>query len=94
MRVNGKKKITKFMGSHSASRAPLRAWTQIAENAAWRTPSDIKREFASASFLSNNRVIFNIGGNKFRLVVIVVYTQDTLIVSWIGTHAEYDKLNL
>lgn len=94
MRINGKKKITKFMTAHSASRAPLRAWTQITENAAWETPADIKREFAAASFLSNNRVIFNIGGNKFRLLVIAVYTQETVIVSWIGTHSEYNKLNL
>ncbi|OQA87649.1 MAG: hypothetical protein BWY31_00591 [Lentisphaerae bacterium ADurb.Bin242] len=92
MRVNGKKKITAFMRTHATSCPSLRAWTQIAEKAVWKTPSDIKLEFASASFLSNNRVIFNIGGNNFRMVVIAVYVQETLIVSWIGTHAEYSKL--
>jgi mRNA interferase HigB len=94
MRVNGKKRIKEFMKSHADSSSALRSWTAIAEAAHWHTSMDIKREFASASFLSRNRVVFNIGGNKFRLVVIAVYVQETLIVTWIGTHAEYAKLNL
>ncbi len=94
MRVNGKKRITEFMKSHANSCSALRSWTDIAEAAHWHTSMEIKREFASASFLSNNRVVFNVGGNKFRLVVIAIYVQETIIVKWIGTHAEYDKLNL
>ncbi len=92
MRINGKKRIAAFMKTHPNSSPSLKTWTNLAENAIWKTPADIKREFASASFLSNNRVIFNIGGNHYRLVVIAIYVQETLIVSWIGTHAEYSKL--
>ncbi|MFA6816631.1 MAG: type II toxin-antitoxin system HigB family toxin [Lentisphaeria bacterium] len=92
MRVNGKKKINAFMKTHTAASPSLKAWTQIAEKAIWKTPVDIKREFSTASFLSGNRVIFNIGGNHFRLVVLAIYVQEALIVSWIGTHAEYSKI--
>ncbi|HOG50971.1 MAG TPA: type II toxin-antitoxin system HigB family toxin, partial [Lentisphaeria bacterium] len=49
--------------------------------------------FASASFLSDNRVVFNLGGNRFRLLVVVIYVQGNVIVNWLGTHAEYDKTN-
>lgn len=94
MRIVGKKRIDKFIKSHANSRSSLRGWMAIAESVQWQTPQDIKNEFASASFLSNNRVIFNIGGNKFRLIVIAIYVQKTLIVTWVGTHAEYDKRNL
>ena len=65
-----------------------------AECAEWKTTQDIRNRFNSADFLSNNRVVFNIGGNNFRLVVIVYYSAGILKIDRIGTHAEYDKWDL
>ncbi|MBP7468763.1 MAG: type II toxin-antitoxin system HigB family toxin [Thauera sp.] len=61
--------------------------------ATWRTPADIKAAHRNASFLANNRVVFNIKGNDYRLVVAVRYTSTTMFIRFVGTHAEYDKID-
>ena len=94
MRIVGKRDIEKYMARHANAVTPLKCWVQKAESSDWKTPAAIKADFASASFLAGNRVVFNIGGNNFRLVVIAVYVQGLLVVDWIGTHAEYDKKKL
>ena len=91
MKIIGKRDIWKYMTRHANAATPLKCWVQKAEQSDWRASAAIKADFASASFLSGNRVVFNIGGNNFRLVVIAVYVQGLLVVDWIGTHAEYDK---
>ena len=91
MRIIGKRDIERYMTRHANAATPLKCWVQKAEQSDWRAPAAIRADFASASFLSGNRVVFNIGGNNFRLVVIAVYVQGLLVVDWIGTHAEYDK---
>jgi mRNA interferase HigB len=58
----------------------------------WQTPQDIKHQYASASFLANNRVVFNIKGNKHRLIVAIAYTQGAVYIKFVGTHSEYDKI--
>ncbi|MGB4336791.1 MAG: type II toxin-antitoxin system HigB family toxin [Chromatiaceae bacterium] len=78
---------------HPLAEVPLRGWYAEASRAAWRTPADIKAMHRSASFLPNNRVVFNIKGNDYRLVVAVRYTQQLLFVRFIGTHAEYDRID-
>jgi len=93
MKILGKKKIVEFIRKHPNSRSSLEAWVDIVQNAHWKTPAEVKQVFSSASFLSNNRVIFNISGNNFRLVAVVVYVQETMIISFLGTHAEYSKQN-
>lgn len=72
---------------------PLRAWFKEAEKADWTGPADIKRRYASASFLNDNRVVFNIGGNKYRLIVRIMYRSRTVYIRFIGTHAEYDRID-
>lgn len=94
MRIIGKRDIESYMKRHANAATPLKCWVQKAEKSEWKTPAAIKADFASASFLAGNRVVFNIGGNNFRLVVVVVYVEGMLVVDWIGTHAEYDKLSL
>jgi mRNA interferase HigB len=69
------------------------AWYEQARRADWRSPIDIKRNYASASFIANNRVVFNIKGNDFRLVVGVSYSTQALFIKFVGTHAEYEKIN-
>ena len=71
----------------------LRAWYKEAASALWACPADIKTMYRSASFLKNNRVVFNICGNKHRLIVRVNYASKTVFIRFIGTHSEYDKIN-
>jgi mRNA interferase HigB len=91
MRLVGKKQLDDFGRRHADVRASLDAWILEAEEAEWRSSADIKARFPSASFLSDNRVIFNIRGNKYRLEVKISYEVKVVLIGWIGTHAEYSK---
>jgi len=72
---------------------PLRTWFREVERADWRTPADIRARYSSASFLNDNRVCFDIGGNKYRLIIRVLYRHHAVYVRFIGTHAEYDRID-
>jgi len=72
---------------------PLTAWYAEALKVQWSTPQDIKTHYKTASFLADNRVVFNIGGNKYRLIVKINYVYGMVYIRFIGTHAEYDKIN-
>jgi mRNA interferase HigB len=72
---------------------PLKAWIYEAKHAQWASPSDVKALYGSASILKDNRVVFNISGNKYRLVVKINYYSKTVFVRFIGTHREYDKID-
>ena len=80
--------------SHRDARGPLEAWHAEASRAVWRTPHEIKAQYASASIIDRSRVVFNIGGNKYRLLVDVDYALQALYVKFVGTHAQYDDLDL
>ena len=82
-----------FWSTHPQAEAPLRTWFAIASTAEWTGPADIKAQFRAADFVGDNRVIFNIGGNKYRLVVHVAYPFRRVLVKFVGTHAEYDRIN-
>lgn len=72
---------------------PLKAWYAEANSAAWRSPANIKARYRSASFVSDNRVVFNIGGNKHRLVVHLNYGLGIVLIKFVGSHAEYDAID-
>lgn len=72
---------------------PLKAWVDEVKNAQWKTPQDIKDKYRSADFLSNNRVVFNIKGNDYRLIVAVAYRFQAVYIKFVGTHTEYDKID-
>ena len=91
MKLIGRELIEYFTTEHANTRGPLRSWVVEIETAIWRSSHDIKAQYASASFLADNVVIFNIKGNSYRLVVQVAYKTSVVIVKWIGTHAEYSK---
>lgn len=91
MRVLGRDKLAKFCRKHANAKSAIAAWLAEAENATWRTPQDIRNRYRSADFLENNRVIFNLKGNHFRLVIKVRYQNGLAIIEWIGTHAQYDS---
>jgi mRNA interferase HigB len=94
MRLVGKELLHEFEQRHTDIKAPLRAWIDEVEEADWRGPADIKARYPSASFLSENRVIFNIKGNKYRIETKVSYEINVVLARRIGTHAEYSKWTL
>lgn len=94
MKIVAKRSLITFWEKYPDSEQPLRAWHDEAKKALWKTPQDIKRQYASASFLANNRVVFNIKGNQYRLVVAVAYRIGAVYIKFVGTHAEYDRTNI
>jgi mRNA interferase HigB len=72
---------------------PLKAWFAEVKFAQWATPQDVKNRYANASVIANNRVVFNIKGNDYRLIVAIAYKMQYVYVKFIGTHAEYDKVD-
>ena len=91
MKVVGTKKAVEFGRRYTDAKAQINAWILEAEDASWLSPSDIKQRYSHVSFLPNNRVIFNIRGNNYRLVTIIDYQTQTVLIHWIGTHAEYSR---
>lgn len=91
MRILGLQLLNEFKQSHADARGPLDAWQAEVARESWQTPQDIKRRYRSADFLADNRVIFNIKGNPYRLVVQVRYRNGLVVLDWVGTHAEYSK---
>lgn len=93
MRVIAISTLRAFWNKHSDAQTPLMAWYALASRSQWRSPSDIKEAYRNASFTANNRVVFNIKGNDYRLVVLVRYDKGLLFVKFVGTHAQYDKID-
>lgn len=93
MRVIAKKTLKDFWVKHPDCEQQLKAWYQEAEHSKWKGPHDVKRNYPSTSILENNRVVFNIKGNHYRLIVRVNYDYGILWIRFIGTHAQYDKID-
>jgi mRNA interferase HigB len=89
--VIGTDTIDEFMLKHTDSQEWLKAWLSEARSADWRGPSDIKARYKSASVLDNNKVIFNVKGNKYRMEIQVSYKNKVVVIKRIGTHGEYDR---
>ena len=96
MRVIAKSSLQKFWERPGCAdaRGPLHSWFVETVKATWRTPQDIKDQYASASICGNNRVVFNVGGNKYRLVVEIQYQASIVWVKFVGTHAQYDRIDV
>jgi mRNA interferase HigB len=94
MRVVARGILIRFWASHADARMPLEAWFQVARKAEWSTPQAIKTTFgARVDFLPRNRAVFDLGGNKYRLVAVVLYRRKAIYIRFIGTHAEYDRID-
>lgn len=91
MRVISRKPLREFATKHPPAKAPLDAWYAEACRADWASFADVKARYGSADVVAGNRVVFNIGGNKYRLIAKMAYRSRTLYVRFVGTHAEYDK---
>ena len=86
--------LREFSEKHPQAEMPLRAWFADASRADWQNSSAVKTAHRNASFVGNNRVVFNIKGNDFRLVVAVHYNRRMMYVRFVGTHVEYDAINV
>ena len=93
MRIIALGTLRNFWQKHADAEVPLRTWYAIARRALWRRPADVKAAYGSASFTANNRVIFNIKGNDYRLVVALHYNRGLMFVRFVGTHREYDGID-
>jgi mRNA interferase HigB len=93
VRVIAKKILREFWEIHSDCEQQLKAWYQEAENSNWKNLNEMKNDFPSASILKDNRVCFNIKGNNCRLIVKINFDYQMMWIRFIGTHAEYDKID-
>jgi mRNA interferase HigB len=93
MRILKRKTLKEYFTKHANAKGPLEAWFAEAKNAQWKTPDDIKKIYRSADILPGNRVVFNIGGNNYRLVVKIAYKSGIVYIRFLGTHSEYDKID-
>lgn len=91
MKVVGRDKLAAFSQKHADARQWIENWLAETERTIWRTPQDIKAWYASASFLADNVIIFNVRGNNYRLEIQVAYKTSTVVIRWLGTHEEYSK---
>lgn len=93
MRVFAKKILREFWEKHNDSEQQLKTWYKEASKAKWSSPTEIKAEYAKASILKSSRVVFDICGNKYRLIVEINYERQWAFIKFIGTHNQYDKID-
>lgn len=94
MRIIALSTLRTFWTAHPAAETPLRAWYGLASRVNWKTPADIKAAYRNASFTRNNRVVFNIKGNDYRLVAAVRYDKEVIYIRFVGTHRQYDDIDV
>ena len=93
LRVISRKILVEFWTRHKDAEQPLKAWFKEAEKACWQSPDILKRLYPSASILTHNRVVFNIKGNKYRLIAMINVDYGQVFIRFVGTHAEYDTID-
>ena len=94
MRIIAKATLRRFWERHANAEEPLLVWYGQVKVSDWRTPQDIKWMYGrNVDFVGDNRVIFDIGGNKYRLVAHVNYQLGRVLIKFIGTHSEYDRID-
>lgn len=92
-RIIAKKTLREFWEKHADTEQYLKTWYETAKTSHWVSPNDIKETYATASILKNNRVVFNIKGNSYRLVVKFNYERQWAFIRFVGTHSDYDKID-
>jgi len=93
MRIISRKTLRDFYEKHTDAKAPLEAWFQESIEARWGGPQDIKARYPSADIISGNRIVFNIKGNAYRLIVKIHYNTGIVFIRFVGTHAQYDRVD-
>ncbi len=93
MRIIARKALREFWTLHRSAERPLQTWYATARAASWTGPAAIRAAIGSTDFVAVNRVIFDIGGNKYRLVVKINYPRQIVFIRFVGTHGEYDRID-
>jgi mRNA interferase HigB len=93
MNITGSEKLEKFCRRHSDAQSALEKWVNEVERASWKSHNDLKNDYLSADYVGNNRYVFNIRGNKYRLIVMVVFFAGNVDIRFVGTHSEYDAID-
>lgn len=94
MRIIARRTLREFGDANPNAKAALDSWYHETKSKDWQTPADIKEQYRNASIVGNNRVVFNIAGNKYRLVVRIDYQAGIIFIRFVGTHADYDKIDV
>lgn len=92
MRIIAKKTLTQYAETHPQAASGLDDWFEKTRKAVWNNLADIKQTFNSVDYVGNQRYVFNINGNNYRLVVLILMTSKSVYIRFIGTHAEYDRI--
>ena len=92
--VVSRRTLMAFWTIHPRTRGPLTAWYAMAKAAQWRSPQDVRSQFGSADFVGDIRVVFNVGGNNYRVVVRISYAFKQVLIKFVGTHADYDRIDV
>jgi mRNA interferase HigB len=93
-RIFAKSTLRKYWEMHPDSEQYLKTWYDTAMNSEWKSPNEVKQTYASASILKDSRIVFNIKGNSYRLVAKFNFEKQWIFIRFIGTHAEYDKIDV
>lgn len=95
MRIFSRRTLAEFweQPGRADAETPLRAWFAEVERARWQSFADVKKKYVTADYVGNDRVVFDIGGNKYRLIVMVKYSVGAVYVRFVGTHTEYDAVD-
>jgi mRNA interferase HigB len=94
MRVIAKSTLRAFWEKHSDAEVPLKTWYKIAEKANWKDSNEVKEVYSDVSIIGSNRLVFNIKGNKYRLVVYVIFKFQKMFIRFVGTHQQYDRIDV
>jgi len=93
MYIFRKAKIEQFISKHAITKSALESWISIVESAEWKNHADLKQTFPTADYVGNAKYVFNIKGNGYRIVAVVMFVEGTLTIRFIGTHEEYNKID-
>jgi mRNA interferase HigB len=94
MKIKNRTLLEDFVKKHADSAKALQKFTEIVEDAEWQNINDIKADFNSVDYVSNERYIFNIKGNKYRVVALIIFIGGVFFIRFVGTHAEYSKIDV
>ena len=94
MRIIAKSTLRSFWEKHNAAEIPLKTWHKLVQKQQWNNTHDVKKLFGDASIVANNRVVFNIKRNDYRLVAYIVFKWQKIFIRFVGTHKQYDRIDV
>lgn len=93
MIIANKELLDEFVQTHAQAVKPLNKWVEAVKEAQWKSHAELKAQFPSADYVKNGRYVFNIGGNNYRVVTVVIFIGGVMNIRFVGTHSEYDKID-